>query len=59
MVVTRAQLAGPVAVAVGDLVLHDPGVPGPVLVEVLPCAGGIDEPLPGRPLIWGLTRTDR
>ena len=44
------QLVLPVAVAVGDLVLHDADVPGLLLVQVLARAGGLDELLPGRAL---------
>src|SRR2546428_4114500 len=37
------ELVFPVALTVGDLVLDDPHVPGPRLVQVLPGAGGIEE----------------
>jgi hypothetical protein len=40
------ELIFPVALAVGDLVLDDPHVPGLRLVQVLPGAGGIDELFP-------------
>jgi hypothetical protein len=39
-----------IAVAVGELVLHDADVPGSAGGQLLPGAGGVDELLPGRGL---------